>query len=61
VSIIEVYKPDSRILAQGYLIADVEQVPAPLQEIDAAVNVNASADARSEGAQRDVLKDGSLQ
>jgi hypothetical protein len=61
VSIVEVYEPDSRVLTKRHVIADLEQVPSPLQEIDPAVNVNTATDSRPKSSQGYELENRPLQ
>src|SRR5512132_3030288 len=49
------------VLAERYVVADVEKVPAAVLQIDATVDVNALADFRSKRAQRHLLILGPLQ
>src|SRR5437763_10026990 len=55
-AIIKINQPQRSVLADGYVIADVEQVPAALQKVDAAMEVHALAYASAERAQGALLK-----
>ena len=56
--VFELNEQQRRILAERDIVADIEQVPAALQQIDAVVNVDALADTGTEGSQNRLLKFG---
>ena len=60
-AVFEFDEPQGSILTERDVVADMEKVPAALQQVDAAMNVDALADAGAEQAQNHLLKDGSLE
>ena len=52
-AVLQLHQAERGVLADRHVVADVEQVPAALQEVDAAVDVHALADPGAELAQHD--------
>jgi hypothetical protein len=58
---VEFGRAEMHFATERHVVADLEQVPAAAEHVDAAVQVHALADARAERAQRRALRLGALE